>query len=255
VYFKPLSNGSHSGTLQASSANQPTASLSGTGEDPNPEIELTPPEGYNFGDVVVDTCSPEFNFTLTNVGTGTATGSVSLTGSNPVDFYITEGGGSFSLGANGQKSIKVKFCPTDLVPRYATLYANGSNCNDDSSSLSGTGVEPNPILSYSPTSINFGTHLQGWTDSSSFEVWNDGTGTLIYDVIEAIDWITLSGDTHSDSTGPNDKKTVTVNVINTGTMNGSYEENIEISSNGGLGNVTVSITIEEPEPKLTVSIL
>ncbi|GAH17965.1 unnamed protein product, partial [marine sediment metagenome] len=200
-----------------------------------------------------DTCSPEFNFTLTNVGTGTATGTVSLTGSNPVDFYITEGGGSFSLGANGQKSIKVKFCPTDLVPRYATLYANGSNCNDDSSSLSGTGVEPNPILSYSPTSINFGTHLQGWTDSSSFEVWNDGTGTLIYDVIEAIDWITISGDTHSDSTGPNDKKTVTVNVINTGTMNGSYEENIEISSNGGLGNVTVSITIEEPEPKLTVS--
>ena len=45
------------------------------------------------------------------------------------------------MGAGATKTIKVKFCPTSTGSKSATLFADGSNCNDASSSLSGTGVE------------------------------------------------------------------------------------------------------------------
>ena len=105
----------------------------------SPSLELTPPS-YGFGSIEVGQCSSEYSFTLTNTGGGTATGSVSLTGTHASQFTITQGSGSFSLGPSGTKTVKVKFCPSSTGSKSATLYADGTNCNDDSSSLSGTGT-------------------------------------------------------------------------------------------------------------------
>ena len=100
-----------------------------------------------------------------------------------------------------------------------------------------------PTLSYSPTTINFGTHDQGWTGSDTFDIWNSGGQTLTYSISESIDWISVSP-TSGSSTGEHD--TITVSVINTGSMDGYYSGTISISSNGGSGSVSVDITIEEP---------
>jgi clostripain len=102
-----------------------------------------------------------------------------------------------------------------------------------------------PILSYSPTEIHFGTHDQGWTGSSTFEIWNSGTGTLTYSSSESISWITSINPNSGTSTGEHD--TITINVGNTGGMSGYYSGTISISSNGGLGSIFVEITIEEPQ--------
>ena len=142
VKFCPTSTGSKSATLfvDGSNCNDASSSLSGTGAPHPPEIELTP-SSHNFGEVEKGNCSSEKSFTLRNKGEETATGSVYLTGTHAGQFTITQGSGSFSLGAGATKTIKVKFCPTSTGSKSATLFVDGSNCNDASSSLSGTGVE------------------------------------------------------------------------------------------------------------------
>jgi hypothetical protein len=58
-----------------------------------PAIAFSPPS-YSFGDIQVGQCSGVYSFTLENIGGGTASGSVSLTGANADQFEITSGGGS-----------------------------------------------------------------------------------------------------------------------------------------------------------------
>jgi len=143
----------------------------------NPVIELTPPS-KDFGNVNVGECSSEFSFTLENIGTGTATGTVSLTDNNPNQFDITSGGGGFSIGAGGTKTIKVKFCPTSVGDKSAILKADGSNCNDDSSALSGTGTSNDPVIELTPPSKDFGNVNVGECSSEfSFTLENIGIGT------------------------------------------------------------------------------
>ena len=119
-----------------------------------PEIELTP-ASYDFGDIDVGDCSSEIPFILQNVGSETAEGDVYLTGDQSSQFTITSGSGSFSLETGQTKIITVKFCPTSTGSKIATLTAEGLNCNSDSSSLIGMGVE-SPKIELTPSSYDFG---------------------------------------------------------------------------------------------------
>ena len=245
VKFCPDSTGAKTATLYAdgTNCNDDTSSLSGTGTQA-PSIDLSP-SSHNFGNIEVGSCSFEYSFTLTNTGGGTATGSVSLTGTHASQFTITQGSGSFSLGAGASKTIKVKFCPDSTGSKSATLYADGTNCNDDTSSLSGTGVL-GPELSYSPTSRNFGDECEGETDSTTFEIWNSGTGTLTYSLSESCGWVDVHP-TSGSSTGEHD--TITVDIDTTGLSEGSHTCDISISSNDGSGTFTVTVNVvpcEEP---------
>jgi hypothetical protein len=245
VKFCPTSTGAKSATLFAdgTNCNDDSSSLSGTGTQP-PSIDLSP-SSYGFGNMQVGSCSSEYSFTLTNTGGGTARGSVSLTGTHATQFTITQGGGSFSLGTGASKTIKVKFCPTSAGAKSATLFADGTNCNNDSSSLSGTGVD-NTELAYSPASHDFGDKCEGETDSTTFELWNSGTGTLTYSLSETCDWMEVNP-TSGSSTGEHD--TITVDIDTTGLSEGSHTCDISIISNGGSGTFTVTVNVvpcEEP---------
>jgi C1A family cysteine protease len=59
---------------------------------------------------------------------------------------------------------------------------------------------PVPLLTYNPMSCNFGSMLEGETDSTVFEIWNSGAGTLTYSLSEDCSWVELSS-TGGDSTG------------------------------------------------------
>jgi len=109
-----------------------------------------------------------------------------------------------------------------------------------------------PQLAYSPSTIHFGSHPQGWTGTETFDVWNSGGGTLTFSVDSShIDWITVNP-TSGTSTGPSNVKTIQVYVHDTEEMEGYYPDNIHITSNGGNGDVFVDITIyEKPEIQLT----
>ncbi|MDI6917675.1 MAG: hypothetical protein QMC80_07770, partial [Thermoplasmatales archaeon] len=99
----------------------------------------------------------------------------------------------------------------------------------------------NPQLSFSPTSLDFGSVNQGYTGSKTFEIYNSGTDTLTYTLSEAISWATVSPNSGS-STGEHDIITVAIDAAG---LNGSYSGSISISSNGGTGSVTVSVNVVE----------
>ena len=151
VKFKPTSQGYKTANLDAdgSNCNDDSVALSGTGIANPPYIELTPDE-HDFSYIKVNSESDEFSFTLTNIGGQTAVGSVYLDGSNPGQFKITSGGGSFSLSAESSKTIKVKFKPTSKGNKNAELVADADNCDDDISDLYGTGVVAPQVTTKKP---------------------------------------------------------------------------------------------------------
>lgn len=114
-----------------------------------------------------------------------------------------------------------------------------------------TNYYDDPLLSYLPNYIDFGEHDQGWTGSSTFEIWNAGDQTLEYELDEEIDWIELDV-TSGSSTEEHD--TITVYAVNTENIYGYLSGNIEISSNGGEGNIHISIYLYETVPILSYSV-
>jgi PKD repeat protein len=99
---------------------------------------------------------------------------------------------------------------------------------------------PTPVLCYSPSSHNFGDMTAGNIASTSFEIWNSGTGILTYSPSESTSWVSVTP-TSESSTGEHD--TITVNVDTTGLSPGSYNCPISISSNGGSGMFNVNVNI------------
>lgn len=110
-----------------------------------------------------------------------------------------------------------------------------------------SGGTPTPVLSYNPTSYDFGDVLIGTTDSTTFDIWNSGTGVLTYSLSPGIG-ASLSSYS-GDSTGEHD--TITVYIDTTGLSPGSYSCDVTISSNGGAGVFTVYIDAVAPTPVLS----
>jgi len=147
-----------------------------------PHIELTP-SNHDFGDITINQCSPEKLFTLTNTGTGTATGTVLLEGVHPDQFEITSGDGTFTLSASQSKPIKVRFCPKSIGGKSAILKADGTNCNDDSSTLTGYGKFDGPYLELTPSSKDFGDiAINECSNPTIFSLKNIGSDTANVEV-------------------------------------------------------------------------
>ena len=100
-------------------------------------------------------------------------------------------------------------------------------------------VSYQPELSYYPTSHDFGTVEEGEMYSTTFDIWDFGTGTLTWFLSDNYDWLTYSP-TSGSSTGEHD--TIIVQVNTTG-LEGSYTGSVDISSNGGNGTFTVTFYV------------
>jgi len=109
---------------------------------------------------------------------------------------------------------------------------------------------PDALLSYSPSSHNFGAMSIGDTDSTSFDIWNDGIGLLTYSLSESESWIDVSP-LSGDSTGEHD--TITVDIDTTGLTEGmSYHCDISILSDGGSGIFGVDVYVSSGSEVLDV---
>jgi hypothetical protein len=106
-----------------------------------------------------------------------------------------------------------------------------------------------PSISIAPTSHDFGDMCEGETDSTTFEVWNSGTGTLTYSLSETCGWVEVNP-TSGSSTGEHD--TITVDIDTTGLSEGLHTCDITISSNDGSGTFTVRVNIV-PKPDLIIT--
>jgi hypothetical protein len=97
-----------------------------------------------------------------------------------------------------------------------------------------------PGLAFDPIGYNFGPISVNSTDSTTFDIWNIGIGTLTYSFNETSDWVQvtpLSG----DSTGEHD--TIGVSIDTTGLSVGDYNCNINIYTNAGNTSFNVSLTV------------
>jgi len=98
-----------------------------------------------------------------------------------------------------------------------------------------------PGLAFNPGSYISGPIVVNETDSTSFEIWNDGVGLLTYSLSESaspIDVSPLSGDSYGEH------DTITVDINTTGLNPGvCYYYDIEISSDGGSGVFGVELCV------------
>jgi agmatine deiminase len=91
-------------------------------------------------------------------------------------------------------------------------------------------IQTGPILVIDPSSFDFGMVYENETVTTSFEIWNAGSGLLNYTIEESCDWLTLSsmsGNLTSEIDG------IEVIVNTTGLSHGSYHCDIIILSEFG----------------------
>lgn len=102
------------------------------------------------------------------------------------------------------------------------------------------GTTTSPILSYAPSSYDFGGMDEGTTNTTNFDIWNSGSGTLNYTLSTTESWIDVLPISGS-SDGETD--TVQVTIDTTGLTIGPHTGQVNISSNGGSGTFIVYLTI------------
>ena len=179
VTFAPLTNGLKNGYIvfNHNAANaKDSISVSGTGVTNPVPIFSVSPTSLNFGNVTNGTTKLD-SVTVTNTGTANLIIS-SVTSSNTL-FTVTPTSGIILPGAT--KKYYVTFAPLTNGLKNGYIFFNHNAANaKDSISVSGTGVTaPVPNFSVNPTSLNFGTVINGTTKMDSVTVTNTGTSNLI----------------------------------------------------------------------------
>jgi phospholipase C len=179
VTFKPT--GKNTRTASVSIADNATGSpqtvpLTGTGTF----VKLAPPS-LSFGNQAVGTTSAAKTVTVTNVSTSSTLtmSGITMTGANPGDYAQTNTCGS-SLAAQASCTISVTFDPTATGTRTASVSINDSGgASPQTVPLTGTGTGSGPAVTFSPTSLTFGSQKVGTSSSpQNVTLTNSGTATL-----------------------------------------------------------------------------
>ena len=149
---------------------------------------------------------PTNSFTVQNTGTGTLSGTASVS----APFSVVSGG-SYSLGANASQTVVVAFSPA-VASNYnqSVSFTGGSGTNTTVSGSATNAPVPTPILQVTPGSIAYGTLLVGTSKTNSFTVQNVGTGTLSGTASVSAPFSVVSGGSYS--LGANASQTVVVVV-------------------------------------------
>jgi hypothetical protein len=145
--------------------------------------------------------------------------------------------------------------PVSIVPDPSVGFIEVIDCN--SASLHGGGgtayvnssldcvCEPiqTPILRVDPTSVDF-----GYADVTRLlTITNVGGGTLTWNVVESIPWLTASPSAGTNTTD------VTLTVNRLGLSPGLHTGTLNVSSNGGSESVLVYMTVPPEGPGLGVN--
>jgi hypothetical protein len=243
VRFTPTALGARAATLSVAdnAAGSPhQVSLAGTGG--NPSASLTP-SSLSYGNVAVGTSAGPLVATLTNTGSAPMTiTSSTITGTNPSSFTRTTTCGS-SLAIGASCTYSVTFTPATAGNLTATLSVSDSASGSPHTvALSGTGVIP--LVSISPTSINFGGQAVSTTSAAS-AVTVSNTGIVP---------VTISSILISGTNSTNFARTTTcgsslavganctINVTFTPSATGTRTATLTVSDNATTSSGTVSLT-------------
>lgn len=177
VSFTPKANGIRTATLLLTdtAAGSPQAvPLTGTAQSATQNLIFSPTSlvlgSVNLGALAVSPVS------VTNYGTNPVTfTSASISGANPSDFAIASSNCSV-LASTSSCAIYIAFRPAASGLRSAILVVqDNAPGSPQSVPLFGTGVPPAPILSFSPSAVNFAPQGVGSSTSASLTVTNYGS--------------------------------------------------------------------------------
>ena len=167
-------------------------------------------------------------FTFTAVGYDSTGGTVSMTPTWSVmgSIGMITSAGTFTATASGLGSV------------VAT-----SSSISGSSEITVTSASVSPELAVSTTSLTYSATQGGSNPSSqSVTIANTGGGTLTWSASKSSSWLTISptsGDAPSSLTGSVDVSGLTY---------GTYVDTIEVTSNGGNQNISVTLNMATAEP-------
>jgi hypothetical protein len=168
-----------------------------------PTCQVTP-SALDFEAVVVGQ-TKDLTFTVKNTGGGTLTGSVT----ESCDAYsLQSGGGSYSLAANQEKTVMVRFAPTATGAQTCTISLGTAACG--SLGCAGTGTEPPPDCRLTPIHVGFGSVEVGSTKDLTFTIQNTGGGSLTGSVTENCDAFSIPSGGGGYSLAAGQAVTVTV---------------------------------------------
>lgn len=106
------------------------------------------------------------------------------------------------------------------------------------------------LLEYYPKSIDFGYVEKGETLESSFEIWNNGTKNLDWNLQSNNSWI-IFDPINGSSNGEHDEITIKINTTNLSNVEKNGE--IIINSNGGNAKLTISLIIDQAPSKPVIN--
>jgi hypothetical protein len=177
IVFQPTGFGSRSATLRITGAPGGTvmASLLGTGRTIGNLV--ISPSALSFGSLAVGQPSAMQSFTMTNSGPASV-GPLSTTkaGTDPAEFeVITDLCNGHLLAAGASCTVDVRFQPTALGAKSASIGVHATAGGTVNGALTGTGIVPPVALAIAPTLHDFGTIPPGLTSPPfTFTVMNTG---------------------------------------------------------------------------------
>ncbi|MGQ9609341.1 MAG: BACON domain-containing protein [bacterium] len=197
---------------------------------PSPKLSFNP-VSIDFGETTAQS-----SITISNTGGGIMTWQMSK--QQP---WLTLSNANGTLEAGKPLTILVSVSRTGLAPGTYTdnisITSNGGNGN-----IQVRMIIPQPLLSISPTTLDFGEK----DTQKTFTITNAGGGSLnwfIEQTTETPGWITVSP--LKGSLISQESSTITVNVDRTYLDSGDYRAIIRISSNGGDGQVIVNVSVPQ----------
>ncbi len=169
IRFSPASVGSKSVSITTGTACG-DVSCTGTAAALPLACEITP-LSLSFLPVELGQTAIQF-FTIANTGEAVLNGEVAE--SSP-HFFISGGGGSYSLAAGERHIVTVGFAPTSAGAKSVTIQT-GTTCGDVI--CSGTGTDPNPTCEVTPQNLDFGSLEIGQSTELTFSIKNTGRAKL-----------------------------------------------------------------------------
>jgi hypothetical protein len=237
VTFAPTAMGAASGSISIASDDPlgaTTIALSGTGVQSTAVLSVT---SLNFGNQRVGTSSATRSVTLNN--TGNATLNISSVTVSP-QYSVSGLVAPATVSAGGSLTFTVRFSPTTMGAATGSVtIVSDAPTSPSTVSLTGTGIAP--VITLTPSSINFGNQRAGTSSApTTVTLANTGTDTLTVTGVSAPAPFVVSGIALPATIGAGGSTTfrVTYSPTATGPSNGA----VTITSDAPSGPATVPLS-------------
>ncbi len=251
VYYTASAAGNQNGTLTISdnaTGGSQTVSLSGVGISNTPNGVFSP-SSISFGNQTLGTTTNAAGITFTNIG-NVALQNLSISVPTAAGFATVPAiPCAASLGVGATCSFQVTFTPGSMIAQSGTVKATFNSGGSSSSvsvtaSLTGTGVAP--TVSVSPSSINFGSIIQGNAASDQVvTVTNQSAGPVTFSGFSAglggPFYVDTGASTCSTSTALAANHACSISVYYSPSATGSVDGALTISDNATGSPQTVAL--------------